>query len=177
MSIERSPEAPATHLAVEDFGTADVPAVLALNTAAVPAVNALDEAALLTLAAMGRLRVARTDRVPVAGALLTLLPGRPYDSLNYRWFEARFERFLYVDRVVVSPRARGQGIGRALYEDALRRAEEDALCRICAEVNVDPPNPTSMAFHAALGFRVLTERHNEAHGKRVAMLERPLSPE
>ena len=75
-----------------------------------------------------------------------------YGSPNFRWFKERFPRFAYVDRLVVAPHARGRGIGRSLYEDffdVARRAGHDL---IACEVNVDPPNPTSDAFHAALGF-------------------------
>ena len=45
--------------------------------------------------------------------------------------------------------------------------------RLTAEVNEDPPNPQSMAFHEKLGFRHLLSRMSRS-GKVVAMLERPL---
>jgi len=150
----------------------DGDAVLALNNAAVPAVNALDAAALLRLWGLGRLRVVREGAV--LGAALTLPHGRSYESLNYQWFAARFDAFAYVDRVVVAADARGRGVGRRLYEDVIGSAREAGLPRVCSEVNVDPPNPRSMAFHRALGFRPIAERLNPAEGKTVAMMVRDL---
>lgn len=151
---------------------ADSRAILSLNNPAVPAVNAIDEAELAAFARMGAVRIVRGD--PVAGAIVLLPPKMPYDSANYAWFNARFDDFLYVDRVIVAAAARGSGVGRALYEDAIAQAARDGRARVCAEVNVEPPNPGSMAFHARLGFSVLAERDNPSAGKRVAMLERPI---
>lgn len=148
------------------------PALLALNNAAVPHVNALGAAEFDAIARAGRVWVATTEQgaVPI-GFVVTLARGVDYDSLNYAWFSTRFDAFTYVDRVVVSPAARGRGVGRALYDVVAREATLAGHGRVCAEVNVDPPNPGSMAFHTGLGFHVLAERHNESAGKTVAMLE------
>ncbi|RUX15192.1 GNAT family N-acetyltransferase, partial [Mesorhizobium sp. M7A.F.Ca.CA.002.14.1.2] len=40
-----------------------------------------------------------------------------YDSPNFLWFRERYERFVYVDRVVVAAHARGRGHARRLYQD------------------------------------------------------------
>ncbi len=160
-------------LSVEDAGPADIEALVALNNAAVPAVNALSAAEMAAVAEMGALRIVRMDGA-VAGLVLTLPEGQPYDSMNYKWFSAAFDTFLYVDRIVVAPAARGLGVGRALYEDTFARAAALGRPRVCAEVNVEPPNPGSMAFHAATGFNVLLDRFNEQAGKTVRMMERPV---
>lgn len=149
---------------------ADRDALVALNNAAVPAVNALAPEDLDALAAMGATRLVR-DGAPL-GFVLTMDGRQDYDSLNYRWFQARYADFLYVDRIVVAAAAKGRGVGRLLYEDAIRRAAAADLPFVLAEVNVDPPNPASLAFHASLGFRPLAERLNEREGKVVRMLER-----
>jgi hypothetical protein len=75
-----------------------------------------------------------------------------YDSPNFLWFRARYARFVYVDRIVVDPGMRGRGIARALYAELFRRAAGAGHDRVVCEVNADPPNPPSDAFHAALGF-------------------------
>lgn len=152
-----------------DLG-ADTAALLALNNAAVPAVNTLTVEAFQALAALGRVRVVRGDGGTVDGFVLTLPSGTDYASLNYQWFDKRYASFLYVDRVVVDPRAQGGGIGRLLYEDTIARARAEGFERVCSEVNVDPPNPQSMAFHARLGFVPVFERLNPAEGKTVAMM-------
>ena len=75
-----------------------------------------------------------------------------YDSPNFIWFRARYPRFVYVDRIVVAPTARGRGCARRLYDDLSEHAVRAGHDRIVCEVNKTPPNPASDAFHAALGF-------------------------
>lgn len=82
------------------------------------------------------------------GFLLGFGPGSAYDSPNYRWFDARLDRFAYVDRVIVAPPAQGQGLARRLYDAFAAQAPGPLVC----EVNSQPPNPGSDAFHARLGF-------------------------
>ena len=75
-----------------------------------------------------------------------------YDSPNFLWFCARYPRFVYVDRIVVASSARGRGCARRLYRDLFEHAAEAGYERVVCEVNSNPPNPASDAFHAALGF-------------------------
>lgn len=97
-----------------------------------------------------------------------------YDSPNFLWFRARFERFVYVDRVAVAASARGRGLARALYETLFRKAQAAGHDRIVAEVNKEPPNPASDAFHAAMGFSVIGSALL-ANGKAVRYYELRLS--
>ena len=44
------------------------------------------------------------------GALLIVLDhDADYDNANFDWFRARYQRFAYVDRIIVAERLRGQG--------------------------------------------------------------------
>ena len=74
------------------------------------------------------------------------------DSPNFIWFRARYPRFVYVDRIVVAPSARGRGCARRLYDDLFEHTARAGHDRVVCEVNKTPPNPASDAFHAALGF-------------------------
>ena len=142
----------------------------ALNNAAVPHVNHLEPADLDALLAQAALaQVAELDGAPAAG-MIVFAPGAAYTSANYRWFEARYSDFLYVDRVVVAPEARGRGLGRALYAATIAAARAHGG-RVAVEVNEEPPNPGSRAFHERLGFQQVA---SVTHGpdKRVAMLLR-----
>lgn len=99
--------------------------------------------------------------------------GRPRGP-NHRWFQERCENFVYIDRVVTAEFARGRGLARQLYLtliDAARRAGRASL--VC-EVNLDPPNPASLAFHAGLGFVPVGEAVLADRGKTVRYLERRL---
>ncbi len=80
-----------------------------------------------------------------------------YHSPNFQWFRERYPRFVYVDRVAVAASARGRGLARALYEDFFAKAAVAGHTMIACEVNSDPPNPGSDAFHAALGFSIVGE--------------------
>ncbi len=80
-----------------------------------------------------------------------------YDSPNFLWFQERYRRFVYVDRVVTAPEARGRGLAKALYLDLFAAARAAGHQRIVCEVNADPPNPASDAFHAAMGFVAVGE--------------------
>jgi predicted GNAT superfamily acetyltransferase len=81
-----------------------------------------------------------------------------YDSPNFLWFRERFARFLYIDRVVVAAAAQGQGWGRKLYAKLIETAKASGHDRIVAEINIQPPNPVSLAFHERLGFAAVGER-------------------
>lgn len=109
-------------------------------------------------------------RVGLADALLiTFDQDADYDSLNFLWFRDRYERFVYVDRVVTAEAARGRGLAGLLYRDLVDEARTAGHTVIVCEVNSDPPNPASEAFHRGFGF----ERVGEARlagGKTVSYL-------
>ena len=84
--------------------------------------------------------------------LLAFDQDAPYDNPNFRWFRARYPRFVYVDRIVVASLVRGRGLARLLYRDLFAESSRAGHSRVVCEVNSRPPNPESDAFHAALGF-------------------------
>jgi predicted GNAT superfamily acetyltransferase len=154
----------------------DVAALATLNDAAVPAVNALGTDGLAAhLPTCELALVADGDDGPV-GFLLALAPGAGYTSENYRWFTEHVPGSLYVDRVVVAPHAHGQGIGRLLYAAVDDRARDLGLAHVTCEVNLDPPNPGSLAFHARLGFAQVGEQVTKGGTVRVALLAKALDP-
>lgn len=144
----------------------DLPAVLALNNAHAVEVNALTAEALAALVAS-----AAHARIidGCEGFLLALSERTPVQGPNHGWFVARYSAFLYIDRVVVAPEARGRGHARALYADLAAIAAGRPLC---CEVNITPPNPGSMAFHDRLGFAACGEAGDPRNGKHVRYLIR-----
>jgi hypothetical protein len=79
-----------------------------------------------------------------------------------------------VDRVVVAPGARGKGVARALYDDLTRIAKSEMTNLLVCEVNLDPPNPESLAFHEKLGFTACGEAVDRRNGKRVQYMRKPI---
>ncbi len=149
---------------------ADLPEVLALNEENVPDVGTLSPASLALVVCQSTLALVLRDEQGVAGFVLAMSPLSDYASPNYRWFCARFARFLYVDRIAVAARCRGQGLGRLLYGDVFAEARARDLERVTCEVNLVPPNPGSLAFHHRLGFERMGELQHIPGEKEVAML-------
>ena len=164
----------APRFAWRDAGASDtalLQEMLALNNAAVPAVNALDLPTLERIVTRSAHCRVVHDAVGLAGFVLCLPHGGDYWSDNYRWFSERYAEFLYLDRVVVAERLRGQGLGAALYADLHAVARGRWPC-VTLEVNLEPPNPGSVRFHERLGYARVGERHYE--GGAVIMYARDL---
>lgn len=156
---------------LRDIGAADLAALNALNDAHAAEVNALapaDFAALVGVAFAARMAVA-PDGVP-AGFCLALSHATPNQGPNHGWFQARLPAFAYVDRIVVAAAFRGRGVARALYADLVARARDAGLPVLACEVNLDPPNPASMAFHERFGFVEAGVATDPRNGKRVRYL-------
>jgi predicted GNAT superfamily acetyltransferase len=98
-----------------------------------------------------------------------------YDSPNFLWFRERYRRFVYVDRVVTAPAARGRGLAKALYLDLFDAACAAGHERVVCEINADPPNPASDAFHEAMGFAAVGQAMLPGGHKIVRYFERLLS--
>jgi uncharacterized protein len=127
----------------------DLPAILALNNEHARELSWLDLEKLEHLVgeAFLALRAPRSDAF-----MLAFDQDADYGSENFLWFKARYARFAYVDRVAVAESARGKGLARAFYEALFDKARGAGHTLVTAEVNSDPPNPASDAFHAAMGF-------------------------
>lgn len=162
----------------------DIPTIVRLNDAAAPAVpitSAEEMGALLavsgfTFAVAEELveEASGTDAEPLA-FLIGMLPGADYASENYRFFEARGTNSLYVDRIVVGEASRGSGIGRRLYDAVFELARSQVRDEVTCEVNLEPPNPGSLAFHDRLGFRRVGEQSTKGGDYVVALLAAPVS--
>jgi uncharacterized protein len=149
---------------------ADWATLLALNAASVHELSELDEERLEFILSLAHRSLVVESAGEVVAFALAIGPDSRYDSRNYRWFAARFERFLYLDRIAVAESARRRGIGAQLYD-----AMEDAAAsfgRMVCDVNIVPPNDGSLAFHAARGYRQVGRLpHPE---KVVALLSKEL---
>ncbi len=148
--------------------TADFDAILALNEESVAALSPLTPERLAALDACAALHLVVEDDARVIAFLLALREGATYDSPNYRWFALRYERFLYVDRVVVASAARGRGAGALLYRDVFEFAATHAVDLVTCEYDVEPPNPASERFHARFGFREVGRQQLDG-GKLVSL--------
>jgi uncharacterized protein (TIGR00251 family) len=150
---------------------ADWPRLLSLNHASVQELSALDQQRLEWILSLAHCALAVEHEGQVAAFAVAIAPGTPYDSENYRWFSAHFQRFLYLDRIVVAESLRRRGIGAQLY-DAMEAAAQP-LERMVCEVNVLPVNAPSLAFHASRGYAEIA-RVSHGQAKVVAMMSKEL---
>jgi predicted GNAT superfamily acetyltransferase len=148
------------------------PSLLALNNAHARDLSWLEPDRFFGLVGQAFLarRIGRADAF-----LLGFDQDADYDSPNFLWFRARYERFVYVDRIVVAPWARGRGHARRLYADLFRHAALAGHERIVCEINADPPNVASDELHARQGFVVVGSAKLPDSGKTVRYFSRRLS--
>jgi uncharacterized protein len=124
--------------------------ILALNAAHEAETSVLDRLELADM--LGNAFYSANRAEGRDGFLIAFDQDAAYDSINFLWFKTRYDRFVYVDRVIVASHARGQGVARSFYRRLFECARKAGQQRIVCEINLDPPNPGSLAFHAALGF-------------------------
>jgi predicted GNAT superfamily acetyltransferase len=161
---------------MRDWRSADEADILRLNTESQSVLSPMNDERFAALRSMCcLLEVAAVDG-RVVGFLMGFSDGAGYDSVNYRWFASRLQRFLYIDRVVITPELRGTGLGRRFYTEAERWATEHELCWLAAEVDLQPPNTVSLGFHRRLAF-VEVGRQVAGNGKQVSLQVRSISPQ
>lgn len=154
------------------IGAGDLPGLLALNNAHAAELSFLSPDEFARLVDRAFLAI-RPDREPAF--LLAFDQDADYASPNFLWMRERFDRFVYVDRVVVAPEARGLGLARRLYAAVFDAAARAGHVRVVCEVNSEPPNPGSDAFHAAMGFAVIGEAAIHGGTKTVRYLARAVA--
>ncbi len=159
---------------IRSYRPEDAEVVMALNEANLPDVGPMDMAKLTLLDAEAALfEVVEVDGA-IEGALVALTEGTSYASPNYRWFSERHPRFVYVDRIMLSPSIRGKGFGVELYERVAAVGRRKGISMMCAEVNTIPPNPRSLRFHEQFGFVDVGRERPYGTDEEVAMMELPL---
>jgi len=148
------------------------PALLALNNQFAQELSYLcpEKAARLVREAVMACRVGEADAL-----LLAFDQSAAYENPNFEWFRDRYERFIYIDRVVVAPAMRGRGLARELYKALFSRAATLRHSQVVCEINLDPPNPGSDAFHASLGFEQVGLAVLPRAGKTVRYFSRKIS--
>ena len=98
-------------------------------------------------------QITEVDGRPAA-FMIVMREGTDYDSENYVWFSKQYDKFLYIDRIVIDENYRRLGLGRFMYESVFRHAEETGISVVTAEVDILPVyNEPSFGFHEEMGFK------------------------
>lgn len=154
------------------IASADHAAVLAWNEAHVELLAPLDGPLLEQLVSFSDTAAVITHDGRDVGFVITFAASAGVDGVNYRWFSDRHPAFLYLDRIVIDAAARRTGVASRVYAELEARAAELGPV-LCLEVNLDPPNEPSLAFHRARGF-VEVGQH-EANGHLVSLMEKDVT--
>ncbi len=159
---------------IRDFRSSDTDLIVSLNHESVAVLSTMDDQRFELLRQQSHaLWIAELNQQAV-GFLMGFCEGSDYDSVNYQWFNQRYDSFVYIDRVVVGAKARGTGIGSAFYTRLEQWAGEHNKSYLVAEVDIVPPNPASLSFHNRQGFKQVGEQVYGEPEKKVAMLEKAI---
>ena len=158
-------------LSIRSLSVADFQAVVRINVQGLPGVAALDEPELARLMAMPNHHlVVENVSTVIVGYALVLDHDAPYDGEEFQAFKRKMAKpFIYIDQVATLREARRTGIGAATYEAIKNKAKLSGTLLLCCEVNINPPNNESLAFHQNQGFSQLESMATE-DGRVVALL-------
>ena len=158
------------HLPIE---TTALNAMWLINQANIPEVGdipTIEEFNSLT--AMSSHVIVVNEGKETAGFIILMREKEEYHSLNYKFFTANYDEFLYVDRVAIKDGFRRQGLGKMIYDEVFRLAAE-IKTDVCCEVNTLPRNDASLAFHAEFGFQEVGVKDYDDHS--VVYLKSPVT--
>ena len=139
-------------LEIRQLSKSNIESIWKINEDGLPGTGKVSPEEIEALLDFSSLAVGAYFGEELAGFVICLPPKTDYTSLNYAWFNQRYDEFLYVDRIAVGAHYQNQKIGTLLYDFVKRNATENGI-PVTAEVNIQPPNPGSMRFHDRHGFQ------------------------
>jgi len=92
----------------------------------------------------------------VLGFMICFREKSEHHSVNYKFFNDREDRFIYVDRIAIKENHGRRGLGSDLYKELYKLSSLKQL-PICCEVFTLPLNQVSLNFHYKNGFEVVGE--------------------
>lgn len=144
---------------IRPFSVDDADFVLSLNKENVEVLAPMDKTRLFDFAKTAdTFLIAETNGEKAAFLIALRENVKEYDSENYIWFSNHFDKFVYVDRIVITEKYRKMGLGRMLYNEIFKKAKENGIRTVCAEIDTVPYNGTSLAFHDSMGFSEVGEQ-------------------
>ena len=151
---------------IRTLRTTDLELIHKWNQSTVPKVNSLtfEEFRLQSVNCTYSYIQCSTNSMPV-GFIFLYDEKTEYDSLNYLYFKSRYQKFLYVDRIIIAGEHQKKGYGQQLYDFVIDTHNPDIFC---CEVNITPPNRQSLSFHQKYGFKEIGQQN--VYNKVVSLL-------
>jgi len=144
------------NITVVNLEISEVPMMWQINEQGLPGTGKVNLQEMENLLELSELSLGVFEDKKLLGFVICLMPKTEYGSLNYAWFNERYDEFIYVDRIAVATDARNQGIGSMLYEKVFEYAKSNNI-PVTAEVSLRPPNQGSDRFHLRHGYDVVGE--------------------
>jgi predicted GNAT superfamily acetyltransferase len=130
----------------------DFERIIAINAAGRPGVSLLTPAELAAIKLDAPLfKIAERDR-QLVGYVIAYVDTNLYDGEEFNWFKQRFTHFLYIDQIAIAQSAQRAGLGGLIYQLLEQHARQRGLTSLTCEVNLEPANPVSLAFHTRQRF-------------------------
>ena len=151
---------------IRTLRTTDLELIHKWNQSTVPKVNSLtfEEFRLQSVNCTYSYIQCSTYSMPV-GFIFLYDEKTEYDSLNYLYFKSRYQKFLYVDRIIIAGEHQKKRYGQQLYDFIIDTHNPDIFC---CEVNITPPNRQSLSFHHKYGFKEIGQQN--VYNKVVSLL-------
>lgn len=143
-----------------------------LNNQSAPAVSAMTEPEWTELWQQAVYKKLAFRNGKLAGFLIGLNESADLKNPTYQWFKKQYDRFIFVDRIVIDPKHRGMGLGRVMYADLHSFAERVAPIIACS-VNLNTADNGSLLFHGTYGFGEVSQLQQDE--QRLALLIKSLS--
>jgi predicted GNAT superfamily acetyltransferase len=160
-------------IVIRDVREHELDSVLAMNNAAGTGILPMDAVKVRFFwENADYFRVAEVDGL-IAGFLIGVGHDAAHDSSNFLWFRERYEKFLYIDRIVIASARRSAGVGRVFYADVQSFAEL-RYPQLAAEVFIENDNHPALLFHGSFGFREVGQHVMAPGNIRACMLLKDL---
>jgi predicted GNAT superfamily acetyltransferase len=157
-------------LLIRELISTDLVAVHAINEASTPGVHTATLEKLADITGECCIALVAEALGAVVAFCQVLPPKAKYPGTNYAWFSARYDDFIYLDRVAVAAPHRGLGLGSRLYAEVERRTD---AAWFTLEVNLRPRNDGSLRFHTRHGFVEVGQRETD-YGTLVSLMAKRL---
>jgi len=149
---------------------ADYDFILRINEENIEVLAPMDRARLLYLIDMpSKVSVAFCGEERAAFIITMTDSVTKYESENFRWFKEHYDRFLYIDRVVIDAPFRRAGLGRTLYQRIFNYAKENNIPVVTAEIDTIPYNEASLRFHKSMGFEEVGAQYVRNNSVKVSL--------
>ncbi len=158
-----------TSIIIRDAKPEDADTVLKLNAAEVQWTSPISPQRLEELAGLSCYYKVVCVNDEVVAFLIAMHSTSQYENANFEWFKARYDQFVYIDRIVVAGNTAGLGLGSRFYGDIAKFASESNAERLVCEYNIEPMNEASRAFHLKIGFTEVGKQAVSEQGKIVSM--------